>query len=150
EMWLNVERLLDWLSDNWDRDDQSIWEVRGGSRPFTFSKLQCWVAFDRGVRLARKRSFPTEGQKWRNHRDRIYNAIMTQGWNDKIGAFTQHFGSDAMDASVLMMPLMLFVSPVDPRLTSTIAGIRKDLALDSLVRRYVTDEAAPDGLPGTE
>ncbi len=150
EMWLNVERLLDWVADNWERDDQSIWEVRGGPRPFTFSKLQCWVALDRGVRLARKRSFPTEGQKWRDQRNRIYNAIMTQGWNEQAGAFTQYFGSDAVDASLLMMPLMLFLSPADPRLMTTIQRVRERLAIDSLVRRYDTSKAAPDGLPGGE
>jgi GH15 family glucan-1,4-alpha-glucosidase len=150
EMWLKVERLLDWLAQNWEQDDQSIWEVRGGRRPFTFSKLQCWVAFDRGVRLARKRSFPTQGQKWRDERNRIYNVIMTEGWNGKLNTFTQYLGSDALDASVLMMPLMLFVSPADPRLVSTINQIRKSLAIDCLVRRYDTDQAAPDGLPGSE
>jgi GH15 family glucan-1,4-alpha-glucosidase len=150
EMWLTIEQMLDWLADNWERPDQSIWEVRGGPKKFTYSKLQCWVALDRGVRLARKRSFPTEGDRWRETRNRIYNAIMTEGWNEKRGAFTQFFGSDALDASVLMMPLMLFVSPRDPRMLSTIGRIRTELAVDTLVRRYDIDRAAKDGLPGSE
>ena len=150
DMWMTVERLLDWLVKNWEQPDQSIWEVRGGRRQFTFSKLQCWVALDRGVRLARKRSFPTEGDTWRLERNRIYNTIMQQGWNSDKGAFTQYFGSDAMDASMLMMPLMLFVSPKDPRMVSTLARIREDLVTDSLVSRYRIGEAAHDGLPGTE
>jgi GH15 family glucan-1,4-alpha-glucosidase len=150
EMWVQVERMLDWLMKNWDQPDQGIWEVRGGRRQFTYSKLQCWVALDRGVRLARKRSFPTEGEAWRQTRDEIYNRIMKEGWNERVGAFTQYFGSDAVDASLLMMPLMLFVSPKDPRMLATIAKIRQELAVDSLVLRYRIGKAANDGLPGTE
>jgi GH15 family glucan-1,4-alpha-glucosidase len=150
DMWVTLEHMLDWVAQHWRDPDQSIWEVRGGRRPFTYSKLQCWVALDRGVRLARKRSFPTESDLWRSERNKIYNAIMTEGWNEKKGAFTQYFGSDACDASLLMMPLMLFVSPKDPRMLSTIQAIRKELASDSLVLRYETDKAAHDGLPGYE
>jgi GH15 family glucan-1,4-alpha-glucosidase len=150
DMWAGVERILDWLARNWDQPDQSIWEVRGDRRQFTYSKVQCWVAFDRGVRLARKRSFPAEGQAWVSERNRIYKAIMTDGWNEREGAFTQVFGSDALDASILMMPLMLFVSPKDPRMVSTISRIRRELGADSLVERYDPGKAARDGLPGHE
>jgi GH15 family glucan-1,4-alpha-glucosidase len=150
EMWITVERLLDWLVKNWDQPDSGIWEVRGGRKPFTYSKLQCWVAFDRGVRLARKRSFPTEGDAWRVERNRIYKAIMRQSWHEIEGTFTQFFDSDAVDAAALMMPLMLFVSPRDPRMLATLARIRKELAADSLVRRYEIGKAARDGLPGCE
>ncbi len=150
DVWTQIERLLDWLVKNWDQPDQSIWEVRGGRRQFTYSKLQCWVALDRGLRLARKRSFPTEVLPWLNERNRIYRAIMEQGWNQEKGAFTQYFGADAVDASSLMMPLMLFVSPKDPRMLSTIDSIRKELVSDSLVHRYRVGEAAADGLPGGE
>jgi GH15 family glucan-1,4-alpha-glucosidase len=150
EMWMTVERLLDWLMRNWDQPDSGIWEVRGGRKPFTYSKLQCWVAFDRGVRLARKRSFPTEGDQWRVERNRIYNALMEKSWNEHEGAFTQFFGSDAVDAAALMMPLMLFLSPKDPRMVATVARIRKELSADALVRRYEIGKAARDGLPGSE
>jgi GH15 family glucan-1,4-alpha-glucosidase len=150
DMWTQVERLLDWVVKNWEQPDQSIWEVRGGRRQFTYSKLQCWVALDRGVRLARKHSFPTEGDQWRLERNRIYNAIMREGWNEKAGAFVQDLGGDALDASVLMMPLMLFLSPRDPRMLSTIAQIRQELAADALVFRYDTEKAARDGLAGSE
>jgi GH15 family glucan-1,4-alpha-glucosidase len=150
DMWLSVERMLDWLVKNWSREDQSIWEVRGGARQFTYSKLQCWVALDRGVRLARTRSFPTESDQWRFERNKIYSAIMTEAWNQEKGTFTQCFGSDALDASALMMPLMLFVSPRDPRMTATIDAIRRELASDCLVRRYEIGKAAHDGLPGHE
>ncbi|MBZ5581619.1 MAG: glycoside hydrolase family 15 protein [Acidobacteriia bacterium] len=150
DMWSTVEHMLDWLAANWRQADQSIWEVRGGRREFTYSRLQCWVALDRGLRLARKRSFPAEGSRWREERNNIYHAIMKDGWNGKDNAFTQFFGSDAVDASLLMMPLMLFVSPTDPRMLATIDRIRQQLASDSLVRRYDTDKAARDGLPGSE
>jgi GH15 family glucan-1,4-alpha-glucosidase len=150
DMWSTVERLLNWVAANWEQPDQSIWEVRGPRRNFTYSKLQCWVALDRGVRLTRKRSFPAEGDSWRRERNRIYRAIMTEGWSEKEGAFTQSFGSDALDASTLMMPLMLFVSPTDPRMLSTLDRIRKELAADSLLHRYEIGKAARDGLPGNE
>lgn len=150
DMWTTVERLLDWVAKNWNQPDQSIWEVRGPRRPFTYSKLQCWVALDRGVRLARKRSFPAEGLTWVEERNNIYRAIMREGWSEKENAFTQYFGSDALDAATLMMPLMLFVSPTDPRMLATIDRIRGELAADSLVRRYEIGKAARDGLPGSE
>lgn len=150
EMWLQIERMLDWLCGNWQQPDQSIWEVRGGRRDFTYSKLQCWVALDRGLRLSRKRSFPTEVLSWLDERNKIYRAIMDKGWNQQEGSFVQYFGADAVDASTLMMPLMLFVSPKDPRMISTIDRIRRELASDSVVRRYKTEEAASDGLPGHE
>ncbi len=150
DMWITVEHMLDWVVQHWRDDDQSIWEVRGGRRQFTYSKLQCWVALDRGVRLARKRSFPTESDQWRYERNKIYTAIMKDAWNEKKGAFTQYFGSNACDASLLMMPLMLFVSPKDPRMIATIETIQRELASDSLVLRYEVDKAAEDGLPGNE
>jgi GH15 family glucan-1,4-alpha-glucosidase len=150
EMWSTVERLLDWVAKNWEEADQSIWEVRGDRRQFTYSKLQCWVALDRGLRLARKRSLPAEGDEWRRQRNRIYNAIMRDAWNERERAFTQVFGSDALDAATLMMPLMLFLSPRDPRMLATIELIRRNLASDALVRRYDIGKAARDGLPGCE
>jgi GH15 family glucan-1,4-alpha-glucosidase len=149
-MWAEVEHLLDWVARNWERPDQGIWEVRGGSRDFTYSKLQCWVALDRGLRLARKRSLPLSGKSWESERDRIYRVIMAKAWNEKEGAFTQYFGADAMDASTLLMPLMRFISPTDPRMTATIDRVRRQLAEDCLVERYQIGEAAPDGLPGGE
>jgi len=150
EMWREVENLLDWLAANWEQPDQSIWEVRGGRRQFTYSKLQCWVAFDRGLRLARKRSLPLSGKRWEAERDRIYQALMTDSWNQEMHAFTQYFSADAMDASVLLMPLMRFVSPTDPRMVSTIRRVREELAEDSLVQRYHPGKAARDGFPPGE
>ena len=150
DVWTQVERMLDWVAANWDQPDQSIWEVRGLRKNFTYSKLQCWVALDRGIRLSRKRSFPTQGHVWQEQRDRIYRAIMEHAWCERQGTFAQSFESDALDAAVLMMPLVLFVSPTDPRMISTIHRIREKLAADSLVRRYELSKAARDGLPGEE
>lgn len=150
EMWGTVEKLLDWVVQNWEQPDQSIWEVRGGRRNFTYSKMQCWVALDRGVRLARKRSLPISGKSWEAERDRIYHTIMQQAWHQEKRTFTQYFGSDAIDASALLMPLMRFLSPTDPRMIATIEEARQQLAEDSLVRRYAIGKAARDGLPGGE
>jgi len=150
EMWQGVSRLLDWVAQNWQQPDQSIWEVRGDRRHFTYSKLQCWVALDRGLRLALKRSLPVCGTTWQCERDRIYQAIMEQSWHEGMNSFTQCFDSDALDASTLLMPLMRFVSGADPRMVSTIQRIREQLAEDGLVFRYDMDKAARDGLPGHE
>jgi GH15 family glucan-1,4-alpha-glucosidase len=149
EMWRVITFLLDWVAKNWEQPDQSIWEVRGGRRQFTYSKLQCWVALDRGLRLALKRSLPAPAS-WQTERDRIYAAIMTQAWNEKIGAFTQYYGADALDASSLLLPLMRFVSPTDPRMISTMRAICRQLTTGSLVRRYEIGVAAEDGLTGGE
>jgi GH15 family glucan-1,4-alpha-glucosidase len=150
DAWKQVERMLDWLTQNWELADQSIWEVRGGAQQFTYSKLQCWVALDRGLRLATKRSFPLGKHDWLRVRDAIYRRIMTDGWNANLQSFSQYLGSDAVDASALMMPLMLFISPTDPRMLSTIDTIRRELVSDSLVYRYAVSKAARDGLPGGE
>jgi GH15 family glucan-1,4-alpha-glucosidase len=150
DMWQQVESMLDWVTQNWQRADQSIWEVRGGTQQFTYSKLQCWVALDRGLRLATKRSFPLGRHDWQQTRDSIYRSIMTDGWNPELRTFVQYSGADALDASALMMPLMLFISPTDPRMLSTLDAIRRELVSDSLVYRYDVGKAARDGLPGGE
>jgi GH15 family glucan-1,4-alpha-glucosidase len=150
ETWLQIERMLDWVAKHWEEPDQGIWEVRAGRQQFTYSKLQCWVAFDRGLRLASKRSFPVNGHLWSEQRDRIYRAIMEQAWNEQQCAFTQYYGSPTVDASVLLMPMMLFISPTDPRMLSTLKRVQQELVSDSLVWRYAIGKAAKDGLTGGE
>ena len=150
DMWTKVEGMLDWVAVNWEQPDRSIWEVRGPVQQFTYSKLQSWVALDRGVRLADKRSFPVGRNGWRDTRDTIYRTIMKECWNPEMNAFVQSYGSDALDASALMFPLMRFLSPTDPRMLSTIDAIRRELVSDSLVYRYEIGKAARDGLPGGE
>ncbi len=150
DMWVQIERMLDWLSKNWERPDRSIWEVRGELQQFTYSKVQCWVALDRGIRIARQRSFPSDLRLWLTERDRIYRAIMEQAWNPERKAFVQYYGSDTVDASALLMPLVKFIAPKDGRMLTTLDAIDKDLVSDVLVRRYRIGQAAADGLPGTE
>ncbi len=111
DLWFSLRRLMDWVCDNWHREDYSIWEVRGGPQQFVYSKLMCWVALDRGIRLAEKRSFPAQLDRWRRIRDTIYSNILEYGWSEQRRSFVQRYGSDALDAANLMMPLTFFVSP---------------------------------------
>jgi GH15 family glucan-1,4-alpha-glucosidase len=154
DMWSDLHRLLEWVCENWQRRDEGIWEVRGGPQHFVYSKLMCWVALDRGLRLAEKRSFPARRDHWLATRDEIYREIMTRGWSPQRKAFVQHFGSDALDAANLMMPLVFFVSPTDPRMLATLDATvrppaRGGLLSDSLVYRYDVAKS-PDGLTGDE
>jgi GH15 family glucan-1,4-alpha-glucosidase len=154
DTWLNLRELLHYVSENWQREDEGIWEVRGGRRHFVYSKLMCWVAMDRGLRLAEKRSFPTDWQRWLTVRDEIYESIMKNGWSEKRQAFVQAYGSDWLDASNLIMPLVFFLAPNDPRMLKTLEAIRQPpdkggLLSDGLVYRYNTSRGI-DGLPGDE
>ena len=147
--WQNIERMLDWLGKNWQRPDEGIWEVRGGPREFLHSRVMCWVAFDRALRLALKRSLPGPLDVWHRTRDEIRNDIFTNFWDDGLQAFVQAKGTRNLDASALLMPMMRFISPVDPMWLSTMRAIEKDLIEDTLVRRYKV-ESTVDGLPGSD
>lgn len=154
ELWIYLRQLLDWVCDNWQREDQGIWEPRNGQQQFVYSKLMCWVALDRGIRLADKRSFPANRHRWLAVRDEIYEEVMVKGWSEERQAFVQYYGSDSLDASSLIMPLVFFLSPNDPRMLKTIDAIAQlpemgGLASNSLVYRYNL-ESASDGLNGTE
>jgi GH15 family glucan-1,4-alpha-glucosidase len=154
DFWVRIRRRLDWICDNWRLPDEGIWEMRSGRQHFVYSKLMNWVALDRGLRLADKRSFPGDRQRWIGERDAIYEEVMTKGWNEKRQAFTQYYGSDDLDASVLMMPLVFFMAPTDPRMISTIKAILEEpqnggLVSDGLVYRY-PPQPRVDGLPGEE
>ncbi len=153
-LWTSLRQLLNWVCDNWQRPDSGIWEVRGGQQHFVYSKLMCWVALDRGLRLANKRSFPADQERWLLVRDQIYEEIMAQGWNDSRQAFVQYYGSDSLDAGSLIMPLVFFLSPIDPRMLKTLDAVNQfphsgGLVSDSLVYRYNLEET-PDGLKGFE
>ncbi len=151
DLWCNLERMLDYVCDNWRRPDEGIWEIRGEPRQFVYSKLMSWVALDRGLRLANKRSFPANRERWTKTRDEIYCEIMARGWNERHGAFVQYYGSNRMDASNLLMPLVFFVSPSDPRMIRTLDKIQDQLCLDSLVHRYtIIDGESVDGVSGQE
>mgnify|MGYP001332724642 CR=1 FL=1 len=148
--WQDVNRILEWLGKNWQRPDQGIWEVRGGAKEFLHSRMMCWVAFDRALRLALKRSLAGPLDVWRRTRDEIRNDIFTNFWSDELQSFVQFKGSKDLDASVLLMPMMRFISPVDPMWLSTMKAIEKRLVEDTLVYRYDAERTHVDGLPGAE
>jgi GH15 family glucan-1,4-alpha-glucosidase len=150
ELWSNLRRLLDWLADNWRRPDEGIWEVRGGRRDFVYSRLMCWVAFERAMRMQSQRGLPGDTIRWRTERDAIYEEIMERGWSAEKRAFVQYYGGDVLDASNLLMPLVKFIGPRDPRMLSTLDAIQEELVSDSLVYRYHPTRAADDGLGGAE
>src|SRR3712207_5705169 len=111
ELWTRLRGLIDWVCDNWRRKDEGIWEVRSGRQHSVYSKLMCWVALDRGLRLADKRSFPADRERWLKVRDEIYEEIMEKGCSPERKAFVQAYGDDTLDASSLIMPLVFFVAP---------------------------------------
>jgi GH15 family glucan-1,4-alpha-glucosidase len=150
DLWKNLRRLLEWLDHNWQRPDEGIWEVRGGPKHFLHSRLMSWVAFDRALRLARHRGLPAPIQKWTETSANIYEEIMDKGWNEKKKSFVQYYGSNAVDASALLMVMTKFAGGTDPLMVQTIDCIHKDLATDSLVRRYDPKHAADDGLGSLE
>ena len=149
EAWMDLTRIVEWVSENWDQADEGIWETRGGRKDFTFSRLMCWVAIERAVRMARQRGLPANLVGWMKHRDDIYLQIMDRGWSESRGAFVQHYDADILDASLLLMPLVKFISPTDPRWLMTLDAITDELVSDSLVHRYDPREFE-DGLEGEE
>lgn len=148
-MWQRIVRMVTYVSQNWQRPDEGIWEIRGDRHHFLYSRLMCWVAVDRALRLAGKRSFPAPVAEWREVRDAIYKDIHQDFWDEDLGAFVQHKGGKALDASSLLMPLVRFISPTDKRWLSHLEAIEEELVYDSLVYRY-SPQAAPDGLTGKE
>ncbi|MEM8807522.1 MAG: glycoside hydrolase family 15 protein [Cyanobacteria bacterium P01_G01_bin.38] len=154
DFWQHLQRMLDWLCDHWQQPDAGVWESRGGPQQHVYSKLMCWVALDRGLRLANKRSFPADRQRWTEVRDRIYKEILDKGWSEKLQSFTQVYGGDTLDAGCLIMPLVFFMAPNDPRMIKTLEQVQKPtqekgLSANSLVYRYNPEES-DDGLEGSE
>jgi len=150
DLWTDLVRLIEWVCGNWTRKDEGIWEVRGGRQEFLYSRLMCWVAIDRAIRLAQKRSFPAPLDRWHGVRDTIYRDIFDGFWNPGRKTFVQHRGADTLDASSLLMPLIRFVGPRDPRWISTLRAVETELVEDSHVYRYRTFGSGGDGLPGRE
>jgi GH15 family glucan-1,4-alpha-glucosidase len=148
--WQEVQRLLEWLRTNWRRPDEGIWEVRGGPREFQHSRVMCWVAYDRALRLASKRSLSGPLDVWQQTRDEIRNDIFTNFWSDELQSFVQSKGTKDLVAATLLMPMMRFISPVDPMWLSTMKAIEEHLVEDTLVRRYEVEHTQVDGLPGRE
>jgi GH15 family glucan-1,4-alpha-glucosidase len=147
--WSALARVIDWLERNWDQPDEGIWETRGGRQRFVYGRLMCWVAFDRALRLAERHGRPAPVARWRDARDAAYRDVMANGWDDGSRAFVQVHGSDVLDAAILMMPLVGFVAPNDPKWQATLDAIGRTLVSDSLVYRY-DPKASPDGLRGDE
>ena len=151
DFWMSLVRLVDWVCHHWRKPDQSIWEVRGGPKPFLYSRVLCWVAVDRGIRLALHRSFPAPLARWQRVRNQIYQEIYHEFWDSKLRAFVQFKGAKTVDAASLLMPMLKFISPMDPRWRSHLDTIEKTLVEDSLVYRYkLLQPGAGDGLPGGE
>jgi GH15 family glucan-1,4-alpha-glucosidase len=147
--WMSIASITDWLCDHWDQPDEGIWETRGGRKNFTYGRFQSWVALDRAIRMAMRRGRPANLPRWTAERDKIYKQIMERGWNSKVGAFTQHYDTEVLDSSLLMMPQMGFIAPRDPMWLSTLDAMDHELVSDSLVYRY-NPSASPDGLAGSE
>lgn len=139
--------IVDWVAENWDRTDAGMWEIRDEPQAYTTSRLMCWVAIERAIRIARARGLPGDLVAWSKARDDIYDRIMTKSWNSDLQSFTRVEGGDDLDAGLLLMPMVKFLSPADPRFLSTLAAIEKHLVTDSLVFRY---EPGTDGLDGEE
>lgn len=150
DLWHHLARLLDWVCENWRQTGQGIWEVRGETQEWLSSRLMCWVALDRGIRLAQKRSFPAPTDRWVHERDAIFSEIMTEFWDAERATFTQYKHGRSLDASCLLMPLVKFIGPTDPRWLSTMKAVEQHLVEDSLVYRYDGLARKNDGLAGGE
>ncbi|MFI7660973.1 glycoside hydrolase family 15 protein [Micromonospora parva] len=149
EGWRKTAGLMDWLCEHWNQPEDGIWETRSGRQDFTYGRVLSWVALDRAIRIARRRGRPGDIARWSAERDAIYEQVMTRGFHRERRAFVQHYGSDILDASLLAMPGLNFVSPTDPMWESTLRAMDTGLVSDSLVYRY-DPSASPDGLAGTE
>ncbi|QFZ19648.1 glycoside hydrolase family 15 protein [Saccharothrix syringae] len=147
--WQALRGVLDWLADNWDRPDEGIWETRGGRHDFTYGRVMSWVAFDRGLRLAADQGLPAPVERWREARDLVHDQVWRRGWSPRRRAFTQRYGADVLDASLLRMARAGFVAPHDPAWLATLAAVERDLVVDGQVLRY-DPVASPDGLAGAE
>ncbi len=151
-MWDLERGMVEFLEEGWKQPDDGIWEVRGPRRHFTHSKVMAWVAFDRAVRTLE--AWPTlEGplERWRSVRDQIHSEVCDKGYSEEKRSFTQYYGSDQLDASLLMIPLVGFLPPEDPRVVSTVEAVERELLHDGFVLRYLTsDDGEVDGLTGRE
>jgi pentatricopeptide repeat protein len=147
--WTAISRVLDWLAENWDQPEEGIWETRGGRQAFTYGRVMCWVAFDRGIRLALEHGKPAPLERWTAERDQIYRQVMERGFHKSRQAFVQHYDTDVLDSALLRMPTVGMIDGRDPMWLSTLEAMDGELVTDSLVYRY-NPEASPDGLRGSE
>ncbi len=150
EGWQHVTQLVDEVCEIWDQKDVGIWEMRGEKHHFLHSRLMCWVALDRAIRLASKRSLPAPFERWNAARQAIHADIWDNFWDAERGHFVQYKGGTALDGSMLLMPLVRFVGATDPRWLATLQAIERTLVRDGMVYRYLNEEEGMDGLEGTE
>jgi GH15 family glucan-1,4-alpha-glucosidase len=148
DLWSHLRRQLQWLEDNWDMQDEGIWEVRSGRQSFTYSRMMEWVAFERALRIARHRGLPAPRDRWHKVADAIYEQVQRHGYDEARGVYVQYYGTDRLDASNLLMPMVKFVGAGDPRFLRTLDETMRTLVSDSLVYRYEPGEH--DGLQGEE
>ena len=149
DAWNLQQVLVDHLADTWEDPDNGLWEIRGKRQHFTHSRVMVWVAFDRAVKAVEGHGLHGDVDRWRELRDRVHEEVVTQGFDADRETFTQHYDTTEVDASLLMLPLVGFVSGDDPRMLGTIAAIEADLMRDGLLLRYRT-QSGVDGLAGDE
>ena len=130
----------------WREKDSGIWEVRRGPRHFVYSKVMCWVALDRGLTIARRYGFPADLDRWEAEAGEIREEVCTKGWNADKGAFVRHYGTDALDAANLLIPVLGFLPFSDPRVASTVEATRSELSREGFLLRYTGDDGLPAGL----
>jgi len=148
--WQSLEKQIDFVCEHWQDTDHGLWEIRGEKRAFLHSRLMCWVALDRGIKIAENRSFPYDRLKWLAVRDEIYLNIYNDFWNEEKQAYVQYLGGNTMDASVLLMPMVRFMTPTDARWIKTLEAVERELKVDVLIYRYRNNELNIDGLGGEE
>jgi GH15 family glucan-1,4-alpha-glucosidase len=150
-VWSMQQALLKFLESRWSKPDEGLWEIRGASRHFVYSKVMCWVAYDRGIRMAEEFGLPGPVEHWRRIRGRIHREVCDNGYDAERGTFTQSYGSTDLDASLLLIPQVGFLPADDPRVAGTVAAVHRELAEDGFVRRYPTKKGkSSDGLTGVE
>jgi GH15 family glucan-1,4-alpha-glucosidase len=150
DQWTYLRELMDWVARHWQTPDSGLWEVRSGKEPFVYSRFMIWVTMDRALRVAFQRGLPCNEDLWKQVRDAAYEEVMAKGWSTERQAFVQYYGSDILDASNLVMPIVKFVGPTDPRMEATIDRTLENLTFDALVYRYDVSRGAKDGLPGQD
>jgi GH15 family glucan-1,4-alpha-glucosidase len=146
-VWEDFRPLVDWIAENWNQPGNGIWEVRGGLRDFVYGKALCWVALDRGIKLAEVRGLAGDTERWRRERDRVRADIFEKGWSERLGAFKQSYQDERLDAANLLLPIGGFIDGDDPRMLSTLDATLDQLVVDGLCYRY---REAPEGLSGKE
>jgi GH15 family glucan-1,4-alpha-glucosidase len=147
--WRIQRSLVEELAQRWDEPDNGLWEIRGPLRHFTHSRVMVWAAFDRAIAGVEKHGLPGPVDKWRDLRERVRDEVLTKGFNAARNTFTQHYDTDEVDASLLLIPVCGFLPADDPRVLGTIDAIERDLMHDGLLLRYRTATGV-DGLPGSE